>query len=145
MAGAASVQFLSVATNESVALILFEDGKPEIERTARAIAERLDGQGRGATVKSASSAEISEILASGLFLLGADSSAPPSYTELARVFKGVNLAGRRVAFFGSSGAAVAFLRGLCVDTEVTVAHSDFIGRPEPAALATWLKGVLASS
>jgi flavorubredoxin len=145
MPSAESIQFQSVATNESAALILFEDGKPEIERAARAIAERLEGQGRGAKVKCASSVEISEILASGLFLFGADSSAPPSYAELARVFKGVNLAGRKVAFFGSSGAAVAGLRALCADTEVTVAHSDFVGRPEPAALATWLKSVLASS
>ena len=75
----------------------------------------------------------------------AGSSGAPSFAELARVFKGINLAGRKVAFFGSSGAAVAWLRGICADTEVSVAHSDFIGRPEPAALAAWLRGVLASA
>jgi hypothetical protein len=133
-----------VATHKSKTLILFEDGKPEMEREARAVAERLEEQGRDATVKGASSVEISEILAASLFLLGADAPLSPSFAELARIFKGVNLAGRKIAFFGSSGAAVAWLRGLCVDTEVTVAHSDFIGRPEPAALSAWLKGVLAS-
>jgi hypothetical protein len=134
-----------VATHEIRALILYEDGKPELEREARAIAERLEEQGRGAVVKNVSEVGIPEILAAKLYLLGADSPASPSYAELARVFKGVNLAGRKVAFFGSSGAAVAWLRGLCADTEVSVAHSDFIGRPEPAALSAWLKGVLANA
>jgi hypothetical protein len=134
-----------VATHGTKALILFEDGKPEIERQARAIAERLEEQGREVTVKGASSVGISEILAAGLYLLGADSPASEAYAELARVFKGMNLVGRKAAFFGSSGAAVAWLRGLCADTEVAVAHSDFIGRPEPPALAAWLKGVLASA
>jgi hypothetical protein len=134
-----------VATNEIKALILYEDGKPELEREARAIAERLEEQGRGAAVKKASEVGIPEILAAKLYLFGADAPSSPSYAELARVFKGVNLAGRKVAFFGSSGAAVAWLRGLCADTEVSVAHSDFIGRPEPAAIAAWLRGVLAGS
>jgi hypothetical protein len=132
-------------TNENKILILFEDGKPEMEREARAIAERLEEQDRGAVVKCASEVGISEILAAGLYLLGADSAASPSYSELSRVFKGVNLAGRKVAFFGSSGAAVAWLRGLCVDTDLSVAHSDFLGRPEPAALTAWLRGVLANA
>lgn len=134
-----------MATHGGKALILFEDGKADIEREARTIADRLEEQGRSAIIKGASGVEISEILAADLFLLGAGSSGAPSYAELARVFKGVNLAGRKVAFFGSSGAAVAWLRSICADTEVSVAHSDFIGRPEPAALSAWLRGVLVNS
>jgi hypothetical protein len=126
-------------------LILFEDEKTEIEREARVLAERLGEQGRDSTVKAVSGVGISEILASGLFLVGADAPGSSSFAELARIFKGINLAGRKIAFFGSSGAAVAWLRGLCVDTEISVAHSDIIGRPEPAALSAWLKGVLASA
>ena len=139
------IVFAPVVTNESKVLILYEDGKPEIERIARAMAERAEEQGLSLTVKNAAGVGISEILAAGLFLLGADSPGSVSFGELARVFKGVNLAGRKVAFFGSSGAAVAWLRSLCADTEVSVAHSDLIGRPEPAALSAWLKGVLANS
>jgi hypothetical protein len=134
-----------VATHEGKALVLFEDGKPEIEKLARVIAERLEDQGREVDVKNASEVGISELLAARLYLLGADAPASAAYAELARVFKGINLAGRRAAFFGASGSAVAWLRGLCVDTEVSAAHSDFIGRPEPSALAAWLKGVLSSS
>ena len=126
-------------------LVLFEDGKPEIEKQARAIAERLEELGRSVTVKVSSSIEISEVLAADLFLFGIGDSGTPSYAELGRLFKGMNLAGRKAAFFGSSGAAVAWLRGLCADTELSAAHVDFIGRPEPAPLAAWLKGVLASA
>jgi hypothetical protein len=127
------------------ALVLFEDGKPDIEREARLIAERLQEQGREVSVKGASSVGISELLAAELYLFGADSPASPAYAELARVFKGVNLAGRKAAFFGSSGATVAWLRGICADTEVTASHSDFVGRPESPAFAAWLKGVVTSA
>jgi len=134
-----------VATNDSKTLVLFEDGKPEIEREAKAIADRLEEQGRMASVKSASSIAISDILSADLYLFGADAVGSAAFGELARLLKGINLASRKVAFFGSSGAAVAWLRGLCTDTELTVAHSDFIGRPEPAALSAWLKGVIDNS
>ena len=133
-----------MATHEGKALILYEDGKLDIEREARTIADRLEEQGRDAIVKNASGVEISEILAADLYLFGAELASSASFSELARVFKGVNLAGRKAAFFGASGAAVAWLRSLCSDTELSVAHSDFIGRPESAALGAWLKGVLAS-
>jgi hypothetical protein len=134
-----------VAKQEAGVLVLFEDGKLEIEKQACAIAERLGELGRSVTVKSASSVGISEVLASGLYLFGVGDAGTASYSELGRLFKGMNLAGRKAAFFGSSGAAVAWLRVLCSDTELSAAHVDFIGRPEPAPLAAWLKGVLASS
>jgi hypothetical protein len=134
-----------VVTQGNKALVLFEDGKPDIERLARAIAERLEEQGCEVSVASAASVGISELLAAKLYLLGADSPVSPAYAEVARVFKGMNLAGRKAAFFGSSGATVAWLRGICADTEVSAAHSDFVGRSDQPALVTWLKTVLASS
>jgi hypothetical protein len=134
-----------VVKQEGRVLVLFEDGKPEIEKQARAIAERLEELSRPVTVECASSVGIPEILAAELYLLGADASGAPSYSELARVFKGANLAGRKAAFFGASGAAVAWLRGLCADTELSAAHVDFTGRPDPAPLAAWLKNVLVNA
>ena len=58
--GDATIVFLSVATPAGKALILFEDGKEDIEKAARSMAERLEEQGRTAIVKSASNVEISE-------------------------------------------------------------------------------------
>lgn len=134
-----------MAKQKSKALVLFEDGRSDSERLGRSIGDRLEEQGRAATVKPASLVAVSDILSAELYLLGAENPGAPAFGELARVFKGANLAGRKVAFFGSSGASVAWLRGLCADTELSTAHVDLIGRPEPAALAAWLKGVLANA
>jgi flavorubredoxin len=124
-------------------LVLFEDGRPEIERVARAIAERLESAGRAVAVREASASTIPEVLAAGLFVLGAESSESPSFGEIARVFKGINLAGRKAAFFGASGAAIARLKALCADTDVTVAHADLVGRHiEPSVIAAWLRGII---
>ena len=126
-------------------LVLFEDGAPEVERAARTIADRLEDQGRRVKVSGASIVEVSDLLAAELYILGADVPLSPAYAELARVFKGVNLAGRRAAFFGSSGAAVAWLRGLCEDAELAASHADLAGRFDQAALAAWLKLVSANA
>ena len=130
-------------TRVDKALVLFEDGVPAIERTARAIAARLGEQGCEVAITSASAVSISELLGAGFLFLGADAPGSAAYGELARIFKGVNLAGRRAAFFGSSGAAVAWLRGICADTEITAAHSDLVGRADQSAAAAWLKAVAA--
>jgi len=132
-----------VTEHSKRALIVFEDGKPENERTARAIAERLVDAGLEARVASAAEAVVPDILAAEIYFFGAESPAAPSYGDLALAFKGLNLAGRRAAYFGGSGAAVAWLKTMCEDTEVTAALADLVGRrPEPAAVSAWLKGVL---
>jgi hypothetical protein len=124
-------------------LVLFEDGKPEIERLAQAIVERLDPERHEVRLRSASSVAIPEVLAAGLYFFGAETPDSVAYGEIARLFKGINLAGRKAAFFGASGAAVAWLRGLCTDTDVAAAHADLVGRrPDPAALAAWLRGIV---
>jgi len=124
------------------ALIVFEDGSPESERVALIIAESLQAQGRETRLRAATAAAIPDILSAGLFVLGAETAEAPSYGELARVLKGVNLAGRKAAFFGASGAVVARLRAICADTEAVSAHADLVGRHvEGAAIAAWLRGI----
>jgi hypothetical protein len=82
------------------------------------------------------------MLAARLFAFGAETNDAPSYAEIARVLKGINLAGRKAVFFGASGAAVARLRSLCADTDVSAAHPDLVGkRLEGAAIAAWLRGL----
>jgi hypothetical protein len=131
-----------VATQKIQTLVVYEDEKPELELVARGIAERLDLEKYSIVVRSASSATVSEILAAGLLFFGADSVDAASYREIARVLKGMSLAGKRAAFFGSAGSAVAWLRGLCADTDVSAAHADLVGRrSDHTALATWLRGI----
>lgn len=110
------------------------------------IAERLGEAGREVEVISASDATATDLLAARLYLLGAEKPSSPSYGVLSAALKGLNLAGRKAAFFGGSGAAVAWLRIICEDTEITVAHADLVGRrPDSAAVSAWLKGVLAGA
>ena len=126
--------------------MIFEAGAIENEKIARAIAERLGEAGRDVDVKSSSEAAATDLLAARLYVLGAEGPNAPTYGVLSEALKGLNLAGRRAAFFGSSGAAVAWLRAICEDTEVSSAHADLVGRrPEPTAVAAWLKGVLAGA
>lgn len=128
--------------NDLPVLVLFEDGSAELERVALIIAESLRAQGREVRCGAASAVSIPDILASGLFVLGAEKPSSPSYAELARVFKGVNLAGRKAAFFGSSGAATAWLRSICADTDLFAATADLAARRiEGAAIGTWLRGL----
>jgi len=127
---------------EAPALVVFEDGFPEIERVARAIAERVGGGGRSPAARAAPGTTIPAPLAAGLSVFGAETTDAPSFGEIARALKGMNLAGRKAAFFGSSGAAVAALRAMCVDTEVAAAHADLVGRKlEGTALSAWLRGI----
>jgi hypothetical protein len=135
-----------VAEQSTKALVVYEDGASENERTARAIAERLVDGGREVAVKSSSEAAATDLLAARLYVLGAEGPNAASYGALALALKGMNLAGRKAAFFGGSGAAVAWLRTICEDTEVSAAHADLVARrPEPTAVSAWLKGVLAGA
>jgi hypothetical protein len=123
-------------------LILVEDGKFDIDKIAREVSERIDSERFDICSRKASEVEIADVLAAGLFVLGADAPNAPSFAELSRVMKGINLAGRRAAFFGSSGAAVAWLRGLCADSDVSAAHADLVcKRPDRTALAAWIKAI----
>jgi hypothetical protein len=127
-------------------LVVFEDGADENEKTARSIAERLQDAGRDVVLKSSSEAEATDLLAARVYLLGAEAPNAPSYGGLALALKGLNLAGRRAAFFGGSGAAVAWLRTVCEDTEVSAAHADLVARhPEPTAVSAWLRLVIAGA
>jgi len=123
-------------------LVLYEDGRPDSERVGRAIAERLDAERYEVVLAGASVMSMSDMLASKLYFFGAETPDPRAYAEIARTLKGINLAGRRAAFFGATGAAVAWLRAMCADSELIAAHADLVGRrPENAALVAWLRGI----
>ena len=123
-------------------LIVFEDGKPELERIARSAAERLDPETHEVRLRAASSVTIPEMLAAEIYLLGTDAPNSDAYEEMARFLAGVNLAGRRAAFFGSSGAAVAWLRGICSDSEVAFFGTDFVQpKPDQSSIAAWIRAL----
>ena len=73
-------------------------------------------------------------------LLQEDGRRP--YAEIARVVAGMNLAGRKAAYYGASGAAVAWLKGIVADSDLQAAGADLVApRPDPQALAAWLRNI----
>ncbi len=90
-------------------LIAYQDGRPDLERTARVVQERLGSDDREIVMKPVSEITVPEVLASRFFVFGADEVESAHFADLARILGGINLAGRKVTYFGSSGAAIAWL------------------------------------
>ena len=123
-------------------LIVFQDGRADLERTAKSLSDRLESDKCEAIVKAASQVTIPEILAAKSLVFGADEAGSASYAEIARVLAGINLAGRRVAFFGTNGAAVAWLKNMAADSELGPIGTDLVGsKPDPASIAAWVRSI----
>jgi len=121
-------------------LIVWQDGRHELERMALQLGERLAGAGFVTVVRMASEVSIPELLAATSYLFGADEAGNQSYEEIARVLHGVNLAGRPAVFFGANGAAVAWLREMTKDAEIVSVAADIVGlKPDQSAIASVLR------
>ena len=121
-------------------LVVWQDGHPELERMARTLGEKLEGMGIDPVVRMASEVSIPDMLAASSYLFGADEAGNLSYGEVARLLRGINLAGRPAAFFGANGAAIAWLRDMTKDSELVAASIDLVGpKPESSAIASVLR------
>lgn len=121
-------------------LVVWQDGRPELERMAHDLGEKLEAMGIATVIKVASAVSIPEVLAASSYLFGADEAGNANYGELVRLLKGVNLAGRPAAFFGANGAAVAWLRDMTKDAELVATSVDLIGpKPDHSAIAAVLR------
>ncbi len=120
-------------------LVVFEDGKAELERVAGLIATSLNADKHEVRVRAASSVTVSELLASGFYIFGSTAASAPSYAEISRVLKGINLAGRKAAYFGPSDKALEAFKGMAADTELRAAGPDLAHpRPEVETVVAWL-------
>jgi hypothetical protein len=129
-----------VAASMIKTLIIYEDGKPELERSAMLIASSLSAGKHEVRLRKASTVTIPEILAAKLFFLGAENAVGPSYAEVARVFKGMNLAGRKGAYFGSTVSAVASLKEMAQDTDIAAPGPDLVNpKPDAETVTAWLR------
>jgi hypothetical protein len=123
-------------------LIVYEDGVSALEKSARSIADHLDPERHEVKLRPASEVTIPELLAGKLYFFGAATPEGPSFRELSRVLAGVNLAGRRALYFGSSQAAVAWLKKMTADSELSAKGSDLVAaESEPGAVKAWLKSI----
>lgn len=103
-------------------LVVYEDGKADIEAMAKAIKKHLGNQAT-AKVRAAGEVTIAETLAADAYAFGVDDADAAAWAELRRVFKGINLAGRRAGYFGAARGMVA-LKKAFKDAELTKVDTD---------------------
>lgn len=117
-------------------LVVYEDGQADLERTAKAIKA---GVSKHASVKLrlASEVAIPEILAADAYAFGVDGANTGPWAELTRAMSGMNLAGRRAAFFTLGGASPN-LRAAMSDAELSIMALDLVPGADPVAWAELL-------
>jgi hypothetical protein len=95
----------TVKKEKTKVLVVFEDGREVLESMAKEVKACL---GANATVKTRSATEVAvaEILAADAYAFGVDDADALAWTEIRRLFTGMNLAGRKALFFtGKAGGA----------------------------------------
>lgn len=124
-------------------MVVYEDGIPGLEESAKLIASELSSRSHEVRLRAASMVSIPDILATRFYFLGAEHPNSPSYVEVARVFTGINLAGRSAAYFGSSASALASLKEMAADTDLKAVGPDLVeAKPGRESVGAWLGDLL---
>lgn len=124
-------------------LIVYEDTQEDLAQAARDMERLAQSSGAAVRLRAASAVTVSEVLASRLYVFGARAPESPFYAELRRLFQGINLAGRRAAFFGSPGSeGVATLKASLKDTDIAFSGPDLDIGSGPEAVAAWFKAAM---
>lgn len=128
-------------------LIVYESSNPGLKEIAKRIEKACERLKFRIVCKCADDVIIPEVLASQAYFFGAQNSPSEDYRELERLFKGINLAGRRAGFFTlDSVKAVDYLRAITKDTDLTANPNPWSpGNPSiEEGLALWLRATLNS-
>jgi hypothetical protein len=87
-----------VNNDKTKILLVCEDGQPSLDAAAGTIQSAIKGS-HEVKLRLASEVSIQEVLAADCYLFGVGKADSQAWTELRRLFKGINLAGRQAAFF----------------------------------------------
>jgi hypothetical protein len=124
-------------------LIIYEDKVSDLAKAAEDLNRLAEGAGVSVRVRTASSVTVAEVLAADLLLIGAKTQEASSYSELRRLFRGINLAGRRAAFFRPrETAGVESMKRSMNDTDITFYVPDLDINSSSEAPAAWIKAVM---
>jgi flavodoxin len=132
--------------------ILFAPDSAENRNAAEEISSALDAARFSVTIKKAAESVISDITGADVILFGlqkTDSSdVPAEFREYARIFKGINLAGRTAAFFtfGQEKAASAMRKSL-KSSDISLAEPELtltdISASRQSEIKDWVRQVLS--
>ncbi len=102
-------------------LILYEDGSHDLECVAKSIGDSLKGQNGEIVLKKASEVLIPDLLAASVYFMGAGNASPVGFGEIERIFRGIDLSGRRAGFFVSDlNGGAEYLKRIVRDTGLKV-------------------------
>lgn len=124
-AGTGDTTIIDIVENEKAkVLVVYEDGHDGLEAVAREIKAAL---GRKAAVKLRAASEVSvpELLASSSYAFGVANPGAHAWTEIKRVLAGINLAGRRAAFFVPTRGSAERLKAAFAPAELSLDDTDF--------------------
>jgi len=131
-----------VKNEKTKVLVVFEDGRAPLEAIAKRMKTSLVDK---AQVKARCAAEgaVAEILAADAYAVGVSDASAPAWTEIKRLFQGMNLAGRKAGFFSEKADQAAGLKASFAPTELAVGGADLIAGEADGAEA-WIRALIAA-
>jgi hypothetical protein len=129
-----------VKNDKTKILLVCEDGQSSLDAVAGTIQSAINGS-HEVKLKLASEVSIQEVLAADCYLFGVGKADSQAWTELRRLFKGINLAGRQAAFFTGDIRESASLRKAFKDADLSVSDPDLLIKKGADATA-WVRGAL---
>jgi len=124
-------------------LIVYEDNVADLAQAAKAMIQIAKASGVSAQLSSASSVTIAQTLAANLLVFGAKSPESTAYSELRRLFMGINLAGRKAAFFHAHDPkGVEVLKASLKDTDILLHSTELDISSNPDASTAWIKAAM---
>ena len=138
VAGRSSI--LGTVNNVTTKLLLvFEDERDTLDAVAKQVKKAL---GATAIVKARSASEVAvaEILAADAYIFGVDNPDARVWAEVKRLLHGMNLAGRKAAFYSSAKGATKGLKTAFASSELRVVEPDLDASGDAGAWATALIG-----
>ncbi|OHD80517.1 MAG: hypothetical protein A3J97_09770 [Spirochaetes bacterium RIFOXYC1_FULL_54_7] len=124
-------------------LLVCEDGQPSLNAVAGTMQSAINGS-HEVKLRLASEVSIQEVLAADCYLFGVGKADSAAWTELRRLFRGINLAGRQAAFFAGDIRESALLRDAFKDAGLVVSDPDLLVK-KGADASVWVRGALAGT
>lgn len=123
-------------------LLVFEDERDTLDAVAKQVKKTF---GATAIVKARSASEVAvaEILAADVYIFGVDNADARVWAEVKRLLHGMNLAGRRAAFYSSAKGATKGLKAAFAPSELKVVEPDLDASGSGDAGA-WAAAVIGS-
>lgn len=106
-------------------VLIITDDSPSLTKAVNAILKNL-GDVR-AVVKKAADFSPVDILPADAYFFGCEKAGPASFSELERVLRGINLAGRPCGLFTlASNEAIEYLRSIVRDADLRLHPTPFL-------------------